>query len=91
MSLARSKLYVVESERRQNTVEDSAHLADDIFPLPLPLKPGAKSELACAGIYGLNLFACGKAARGKDFDPNVSLVGSSKTWLRFVSASKCGT
>ena len=61
MSLARSMLYDGECERMQNTVEDTSYVADDIFPLPLPLKPGANSELACADmIYGLNLFACGK-------------------------------
>ena len=61
MALARSKLKDVEIERMQNTVEDSAYVADDFFPLPLPLKPGAQSELASADmIYALNLFACGK-------------------------------
>ena len=40
MSLARSKLYDIEGECMQNTVEESTHLSDDIFPLPLPLKPG---------------------------------------------------
>ena len=73
MSLARSRLVDIEDERMQNMVEDSPNPSDDIFPLPLPLQPRDRSELASADlIFGLNLFACG---RGDGPRPNRELDG----------------
>ena len=61
MSLARSKLHEVGSERMQNSVEDPSSTSEDFFPLPLPLQPGTKSDSACADmVYGLNMLACGR-------------------------------
>ena len=59
MSLARSKLHEVGSERMQNSAEDPSSTSEDFFPLPLPRQPGTKSDLACADmVYGLNMLAC---------------------------------
>ena len=61
MSMARSMLSELKSQRMQNTVEDLPFMPDDIFPLPLPLDPWPKSKLACADMaYGLNFYACGQ-------------------------------
>ena len=61
MSLARSKLCEIGTERMQNTVEEPPSMTDDFFPLPLPLQPGTNSGLACADmVYGLNMLACGR-------------------------------
>ena len=61
MTMARLKLNELEGERMQNTVEDTLSMPDDLFPIPLPLDPWPKSELAVADmIYGLNNYACGR-------------------------------
>ena len=61
MSMARLKLSELESERMQNTVEDTSPMADDLFPIPLPLDPWPKSNMAVADmIYGLNKYASGR-------------------------------
>ena len=59
--MARLLLSELKIERMQNTVEDSPHMPDDIFPIPLPLEPWNRSELASSDmIYGLNYYACGR-------------------------------
>ena len=42
MSMARLKLSELESERMQNTVEGTNFVAEDLFPIPLPLDPWKK-------------------------------------------------
>ena len=61
MSLARTKLHEIGTERMQHMVEDPKPKSEDFFPLPLPLEPGTKCETASADlVFGLNMLACGK-------------------------------